>query len=245
MQNKILLEVQKVLYKDIILTESEFTKGEWWIDNYGSVHFADIDIADDGHASIAHQYILVDFYNIFDIPTDSDYGLQGISENENHFKEYFVSEGVFEENEEDPKYIAFTEDPYDFVYEYSLKSKKILHHYNNDPEQLKRALSICSSGGASYDARDYAMDYLGWKRVSNNWVETKTLSSDDMTIISRGLGNILGDYDEDDDEYTINIEIRANKKILDDVPLSLIDKANPALLKKYIQSSTTYGQKLF
>jgi len=66
------------------------------------------------------------------------------------------------------------------------------------------------------DAREYAMEHWGWKRVAGHQIETWTLTPNDIDAIVSGIGEILGESEEGDDEkLELYIYVYSNGKSYD------------------------------
>lgn len=92
---------------------------------------------------------------------------------------------------------------------------------------------ISIARGSHPDAREYGIKKLGWKRVAGNNVETQNLTSKDISDLRSGLGEILEQEAEDEEDVEFNIEVRSTNTLFSDVPYSVIEQRNPELLLKY------------
>ena len=111
-----------------------------------------------------------------------------------------------------------------------------------DQEQVKEAVYI-AWGSSSRDSRDYAMKYLGWKRMTTSGygtdIQTWTLTQNDFDTIRRGISNAWGDQEEEegDAEHEVTIEVRANNKVFSGIPLSVIDAGQLSGIVTYQRGS--------
>jgi hypothetical protein len=76
------------------------------------------------------------------------------------------------------------------------------------------------------DGRTFAMKNWAWKRVQGNNIESWTLTPKDLDIISNGLGDIGGDFDEEDETKEYNISAISTGKLYAGVSLQDIDAKN-------------------
>ena len=83
---------------------------------------------------------------------------------------------------------------------------------------------------AGGDARLYAIQFLGWKRMAGNNVETWNLTSTDLQNISSGIWDA---YDEHVDGEKFTIYVYSNQKTYWEVPLQVIESGNPIKLVHY------------
>jgi len=90
------------------------------------------------------------------------------------------------------------------------------------------------------DARQYGMEYLGWKRIAGNNIQTQTLTHDDLKFIASGLDDAYGEDIEDNTIF--NIEVNGNGRYYQDVPYYLISDEAPSQLEAY-NTSYQYAQK--
>ena len=87
---------------------------------------------------------------------------------------------------------------------------------------------IAEGGG---DPRQYGMEYLGWKRVAGNNIQTQTLTHDDLKSIANGLADAY--QDEVEDNTLFNIEVNGNNRFYQDIPYYLISDGAPSQLEQY------------
>jgi len=80
------------------------------------------------------------------------------------------------------------------------------------------------------DARKFAMQHWGWKRLEGNNIETWTLTNSDLNTIASGLWDA---FDEIVESETFNIYIYSNQKWFNDVPWAVIESANVAAIREF------------
>lgn len=205
------------------LNESE--RGEWWIYPGGDSQFADIDLGDSGHEGYVIEYISREIYEHFvgDPPEEMGYLSQW---EEDILKSLMSDERMSEED------IATWENrgnkggPVKVILSKLLEDKVY-----RDPQMAEEAVYI-AYGSSSLDARDYAMKYLGWKRMttSHHGTEFQTwfFRQNDLNDMKRGIFNAWGfdgDENEDDTQHEISIEVRANNKSFSGIPLNEFERA--------------------
>lgn len=78
------------------------------------------------------------------------------------------------------------------------------------------------------DARKYAMEKWGWKRLQDRNVETWTFTERDIQLISSGLWAAYGDRGDDEafDKTEFNIYVYTTQNWYTDVPYELISAGN-------------------
>jgi len=184
--------------------------GEWWILDDGSAVFADGDIGDFNHEAYAAQHIANILYVALNM-----YGYEGPLINyEDDIFNALIDKGLA--NKEDRE--KYYQDPADFTYE-RLEGK--VPELKND---FMSSFFAGWNGKMQMDSRDYAIKNFGWKRLVGSVVETHTMTQGDLQAIASGINEVLGDEDESDPIFTI--EVRATNTIYTDVPLSAIEEGN-------------------
>jgi hypothetical protein len=220
-----------------IITEAlqvlnEASRGEWWIYPGGSSEFADGDIGDSNHESIVIQYLVREIFEHFVGDTDEIRG--GLQEYEADIKQSLLDDGRLtpEEIEE-----WDTGSPSEVILKKVLEDKLY-----KDAKQAEDAVYI-AYGSSSRDGRDYAMKYMGWKRMTTDGsgtnLQTWVLRESDLTDMKRGTWDAWsghGDGDEDEDEsHTVTIEVRANNKVFHSVPVKVFERASVRNLIPYLR----------
>jgi len=211
------------------LVESAVLSGEYWIID-GSPVFADGDIGDMNHEAHVISYLTSQFANLLGIDKDDVPHLQYL---EDQIKHNFIEDGLIEKGEESEE--KYDNDPASFILEY-LK-QNYLHVFNNNEKQLTDAFFLAYGSSGRNDARDYGMKYLGWIRVQGNNIQTWTLTSEDMSNITRGISSVIeqeiGSEEDDLQDLTFNVESMTNKKYYSDVPFEVIDSGDVTKLLAY------------
>ena len=225
-----ILEFIKSTVKKTIIREG-FQRGEWWIDDSGGTIFADGDNGDMNHEAVIIQILTNNILSHFGIDIDD---LGEFGNYEDLIKQNLIEDGRLSEEE---------------IQEWDTKSPSeiILIKLNEDklfetPEQTEDALYI-AYGSSTRDARIYGMKYMGWKvaKMYGNKMEvqTWTLTERDLSIIVRGLNDILeddfGDDEPDDEEEKnlVNITVVRTSKIYRDIPLSVLEKRTVSSVLNY------------
>lgn len=206
-----------------LLNEAE--RGEWWIYPGGSSDFADGDIGDSNHEGFVITYLTRQILEHFGIDMDEAAGYLGSWE-ENLYM-ILSEEGRLTDEESDIWHNKGTRGggPTEIIINKLLEDKIFL-----DKKQAQEAVYI-AYGSTTNDARDYAMKYLGWKRMTTDRygtnLQTWFLRPNDMEDMRRGVFDAWGDTDEDDENnvnHSITIEVRANNKTFE-VPFNVFERA--------------------
>lgn len=99
------------------------------------------------------------------------------------------------------------------------------------PDEAQRAAALDAAYDLT-DAREYAIQYNGWKRLKGTNVETWTLTKGDLDDIVSGIDDAAGG--ELSDKTKFFIEVRASGKCFSDVPWDVLQKAaSPMELRAY------------
>lgn len=174
--------------------------GEYWITDGGEVMYADGDIGDynhEAHVIETLQHQIMDHFGIYDDPPyDWD-----------EVKEQIVEEIL---NSTDPQNQAAWQQLAESNPDQLIATCLQQQGYPNAEE----ALYTANGGG---DAREYAMEHWGWKRVAGNYVETWTLTASDMDIIVDGITEILwenGSEDVNPEQIELSISVyQTNQRV--------------------------------
>lgn len=211
-----------------LLLESSKIRGEYWIDDSGDVQFADGDIGDKNHSMIILQLEMSKLMDVFGIEfyDEAPTGMNELqSDDLQRIGDVLKKDGYWNPKEDDEEFGMYG-DQYEAF-------EKYLHDNNpyKTKEQLDAAIAVVlsHSNSGNTDPRDYGMKWLGYIRVANNEIQTWFLRTQDLSNISRGIGNILDDIGIDEDEtedITFNVEVVSTKKYYEDVPLSDIESEN-------------------
>lgn len=187
--------------------------GEYWIDDSGSAFYADGDIGDYNHEMIVMERLISEILNCFNLDMEDQPSLD-ISK---HF--FRIKETL--KNPED--IIAFEDDPYDFIERY-IKEKGL--------EPADEIMDVFTNYNT--DPREFALKNWGWIRIQGNNIQTMYLTSQQLQNISRGLEDIVFDFDDEESEKeTFNIEVYSTHSMYEDVPISIIDSGDPSKLMEY------------
>lgn len=206
-------EIWNVYQNDIL---QEKVDGEWWITDTHT-HYADGDVGEYNHEILAVSEITSEILNIFDIESyDEVSGFLNQSEYEDEIKKYLRNEyfGDLSKLSEDEY-----EEYQNWEYEFDLDDEIIKYVKNNElnipdiEEKLEYAMD-------RKDSREYALKFLGWKRVHGNWIETWTLTESDLKQIVNGLYDIDEFFDESN--QTFNIEVRSRRIVFSDIPANIL-----------------------
>lgn len=173
----------------------ENIQGEYWITDYGEVYYADGDIGDQNHESIALDSIYNELADDFGIDYDNSDPDQLIAE---------ILQKIMDDAEspqERQQFQAMAD--------------------NNPQELIANQLMAMGDRNAKFkiacafgrgDAREYAVKVWNWRRVHGHDIECRQLTPQDMKEIARGLHEILDQEssfddtssDEDDMEFHIS-----------------------------------------
>lgn len=208
--------------------------GEYWIDDSGRAEYADGDVGDKNHEMIVAEGLTRTFLSAMDID-DSDEHIGTLPDHEDEIRAWCLEAGGVEE---DPQGY----DPEDDA-EWLAKNAEALELIDRDPIEFARDLVrgmigkrfpakgqfdyawAVACGAGNYDARVYAMQYDGWKRVARHEIETWTLTAHDLKVIADGLSDAAGGEELEPNE-TFNIEVRSTKKYYTDVTWAEIDSGD-------------------
>lgn len=210
--------------------------GEYWIDDSGRAEYADGDVGDKNHETIVEEGLAATFLSAMDIEVDGEM-IGRLQDYEKEIRAWCLEQGGVEEDPEgyDP------EDPNDA--EWLAKNAEALELIDQDPIEFARDLVkamigkrfpdkgqfdyawAVACGSGVHDARVYAMQYDGWKRVARHEIETWTLTAHDLKVIADGLSD-AADGEELEPDETFNIEVRSTKKYYTDVTWAEIDSGD-------------------
>jgi hypothetical protein len=210
---------------------NEAENGEWWIYPGGDAQFADGDVGDSGHEGYVIEHVAREIYEHF-IGYEPGDQMGYLSQYEDYLFKSLQSEGRL--TEQDIETWERGRGPTEVLIAKLLEDKVY-----NSPNQAQDAVYI-AYGSSSKDARDYAMKYLGWKRMttSRNYgtdIQTWFLRDSDLKDIKRGIYDAWAGDDEDEDEasHEVTIEVRANNKTFSGIPLSELETATVSDLATY------------
>jgi hypothetical protein len=211
-----------------VLQESQ--RGEWWIYPGGDAQFADGDIGDSGHEGYVIQYLSREIYEHFCGDAREDIGYLGEWEND-IFKELMNDERLTESD------LEMWKDRKSGGPLKVILAKLLEDGAYKDPKQAEDAIYI-AYGSSRLDPRDYAMKYLGWKRMvtTGGWgteFQTWFLRQSDLNDMKRGIFDAWGDEDEEDVNHRVSVEVRANNKSFSEIPLNVFENASVSDILTY------------
>jgi hypothetical protein len=163
--------------------------GEWWIQD-GTAMFADGDISDQNHEAYVIDMLMQNLAELFNISYNEmmDWDTLGQA----IIKEILDSTS----EEERPQLEIQAEDnPEGFILQQLL---------SDGVENAQDMMDMIRGAG---DARDYAMEHWGWKRLDDLNVETWNLTPSDMDDISRGIWDAY--QDEINDETPVRVYVHS------------------------------------
>ena len=225
-----------------ILQESR--GGEWWIQG-GTAVFADGTVGDSGHEGYVIDHLSREIYEHFVGSAPDEMGYLGDYEDD-------LFRALQHDDRLSEKDIAVwnNEGGRGGGPAVVLVEKLLEDGVYKTPAQANFAV-FGAYGQTSLDVRDYGMQYLGWKRLDQNGkylaVQTWFLQQSDLNDIKRGIWDALSgeEPEEEEDEegnehvpdYEVEIEVRANNRHFDDIPLSELEKASVQNLIPYLKRS--------
>lgn len=199
-------------------------RGEWWFRD-GRADFADQDIGDDGHASMAidsARYEISDYY----------YSLL-----KEHSKE--LSEIGLDETGSSPSSSRYRGDDAEHIVE---SYKNLIDHaseHGSDVDDKILGELVAKYGSECIDAalrgdgnaaRTWGLKQ-GWIRVHGNNLELWQISSDVLRNIVHGLWDAYGEQLSNDTKF--NIEIASSRKTYFGVPLEVLEGGNVGAIRAY------------
>lgn len=238
--------IESIVKETLGMMQEEHQRGEWWIDQYGDVDFADGDIGDANHEGVVIRTLAAEILEHFGV---NDFDPEGgyLSEQEEEIKQALLDDDRLSEEE-----LAIWDNqgsggqgPAAII----LK-KLIEDHVYPDPKQAEDALFI-AYGSNTRDARNYAMKHWKWKIMKasggqNIEIMTWHLTADDLAIVVKGIWEIMEESNEDDPEDSdnevgednykgprINLSVYASGKRFTDIPLAVLEKKLPSAINTY------------
>jgi hypothetical protein len=184
--------------------------GEWWIDDSGQVLFADGDVGD-----MNHEMYVIDGLTrtILDAIGGIKYDEEYAGPMDTHDEAVREALGVDKDAVWGDLRQALNE-----------KMKETW------PDEAQREAALDAAYNMS-DAREYAIQYNGWKRLKGTNVETWTLTKDDLDDIVAGIQDAADD--EIPPKKKFFIEVRSNGKCFSDVPWIVLEDTTPTKLREY------------
>lgn len=225
----------KLLVREIICETlqvlQEVQRGEWWIYPGGDAQFADGDVGDSGHEGYVIEHVAREIYEHF-LGYEPGDQMGYLSQYEDYLFKSLQSDGRL--TDQDVETWERGRGPTEVVIEKLLEDKVY-----TDRKQAEFAVYI-AWGSSNNDARDYAMKYLGWKRMTTSRgygtdIQTWFLRDPDLRDIKRGIYDAWGGDDEDEDDAThqVTIEVRSNSKTFSGIPLSELETMTVGDLSTY------------
>ena len=222
-------------------------RGEWWLDDGGSATYADGDVGDQNHESVAFESFLGldhdQFYRDYKIQIDASTGIpiqeltgawleeHGIDMSFDDFDNLDRSEQVdiLKANGVDKKYIE-KNDLFD------LSEAPALQLLDDNGANMQFVL-WCDG---SCDARDYGLEFAKWIRVKQDNFQVFNLDDDALdrikSFIESGEALNESDVDSDTDIWSLEDEIcieELSTKWYECVPLTILGKVKTvAALKR-------------
>ena len=229
MKTKQLKQLIRAIITETLQQLNEAENGEWWIYPGGSAQFADGEVGDSNHEGYVIDHVSNEIYEHF-LGHEPGYSLGYLSQYEDDLFKSLQREGRL--TEQDIETWERGGGPTEVLIE-----KLLEDNVYRDKAQAEFAVYI-AWGSSSYDARDYAMKYLGWKRMttSKNYgtdIQTWFLRDSDLQDIKHGIYDAWGDSEEEDANHKVTIEVRSNNKTFSDIPLSELDTATVSDLATY------------
>lgn len=221
----------KILVKSVIKETlnllQEAQNGEWWIYPGGDAQFADGNVGDSNHEGYVIDYVTREIYEHF-VGSSIDDQMGFLESWEDDLFRSLMSDNRLSEEEINEWKTGYGPAPI-------LVTKLLEDKVYKDPEQANFAV-FGAYGSQSKDMRDYAMKYLGWKRMTTHagstYLQTWFLTDSDLDTMKRGVGSAWGDLWDDSDEdesaaeHDIYIEIMSNGKEFNDIPLKVFENAS-------------------
>jgi hypothetical protein len=196
--------------------------GQWWIVD-GRAEFCDGDIGDDNHASYAIKHAQ-------DILTGGNEDWDSWK----YIKAREVAHAISQDADDEKKYDfkhAAESDPELFLIKYMQQAG------------IDEDIFLLANGNKS-DVRAFAIKNWKWKRMTENTIETWTLTQEDLRNISNGINSAYNNQiEEQGGDPEFSIEVVSTKKMYWDIPLSIIDSGNVASLLPYSSGNWAKSNK--
>lgn len=187
--------------------------GEWWIDDYGGVQYADGDVGDMNHEMIVIDHARGEFGYSDDTGESWDSYIVGKAEE-------YVNDLIDQDPEIREEALAdFNNYPTSFI------DKAFREEYERDygDDEFDEKWAVAND---RTDVRQYAMEKLGWIRVAGPVIQVHRLDDRTLSNMVRGLEEIFSQTGtEEGDEGYFDIEITASRKYMTGVPFDAIKSA--------------------
>jgi len=209
--------------------------GEYWIDDYGTAHYADSDVGDVGHEDLAEQEIIgrLGFdpwevhggghpeYHVVNTYTANHMLDQSVMDpHMQGYHNYLMAHGLSKEDYDLDSYLRYIR--------HQNAPDENVEEYNKETESLINGLK---------DPRNHCIFNFGWIRVVKRGnvvdLELEKLNQKTLKNISKAIGEITS-YEENPDRLRFNIEVFKPKHVsLNDITLEDIENGN--VQSKYLE----------
>lgn len=231
-----LVNLIKEIFAPILITEGRI-QGEWWFQD-GHAVYADGDVGDMNHEAYVLDALRRQVLDALGVDT-SNYDVLPDIGSSNIRDEIF--DGI--KDELTPEEVEQWQEHNDYN---AVIISYLTRKGQGDIKDILYYLRGHDDKGQSLDVRNYALIHWGWQRVKENNIQTQTLTSQDLSNIMNGLYDAYGEELDDNDndqsniselnplgEQTFNIEVMSTRSWYEDVPISILEKKNPAALNPY------------
>lgn len=232
-KNKLEELVRFIVKESMDVISERLEVGEWWILPSGGVVFADGDKGDSNHIFFVITHLTEEILDHFGIDTTEVNG---------YIVPYMgkIYSALVKRNslsEEELKRWRTDSNSQREILINKLVESGLYKDLTRARDAVNIAYGIDEVG--CVEPRDYAMMYLNWKRMVTKYfkviVQTWTLNSSDLVIISNGIDEAW-DSSSNDDEIGIKVELNvmSTNALYKDIPLEIINKKNVGYLRDYI-----------
>ena len=235
--------IKEIVSDTISVMKEEHDRGEWWIDNRGHIIYCDNNVGDQGHEGVVIQAVVSEILSHFNINVDDPETLDSYEE---FIKDILVKDGRLNDKE----LAGWNNMPgASYAGPVEVIAKKLLEDkvFTNNKQALD---AVFIAYGSSKDARDYAMEYWGWKimKATGRTIEIQTwhLKPNDLQLIVKGIYDIMQEHDDSDEldldnklgddglpGPRVNVTVQASGKRFSNIPLSILEKLLPQKIQAY------------
>lgn len=200
--------------------------GEWWIDSCGTAIFADGDIGDINHEAYVIDLVVHEVLGILDIDIDDE--ICGTLEGDlvSRITKDHLPDGITYNEDEDEIY-EDGESVGDF-YDWVKKEIQECGYYDAD-----KASAVYDTCRGAMDARVFGIQHMGMYRVHGTYIQTWTLTKEDLRKILEGLHDAHYDLDERGANIEWYIEVSSSKRYYSGIPYSVLMKGNLLSIAAY------------
>jgi len=179
-------------FKKWLIWENVDLEGEYWIQEDGSVVYADGDIGDYNHEAYVIQRLQGEITGEFNMWLDNEFI------DWDKVKKDMVEIILQDANspQEKKKWQEIGEYNPDELIEFYLK--------NHGDKDIEEKMIMANGYG---DAREYAMQKWNWKRMVGNYIESWTMTLNDMRVIAAGVEEVMPDHGEEIDDEDVHLSI--------------------------------------